>query len=132
MSVLCGNCKKYHKTARQVRACYRNGRTFGSLIRRNPQKPNNESGAASTEKPVSKPPKGNPSPPKSKKNNKRPKYPKKKRKRGSDPPSSSDSTVDPSRSSSKGWYQMPRGRASYHSGEKCKWCGGPLGQCPCD
>jgi len=25
----------------------------------------------------------------------------------------------------------PKGRPDYHTGQKCPWCGGPLGSCPC-
>ena len=43
---------------------------------------------------------------------------------------STPSNNDPYWSASFG--HRPKGRPDWHSGERCRWCNGPLGSCPCD
>jgi len=138
MSISCGNCKQSHDSKRQVFLCYLNAgkiKSRGGETPRGPKdtrKPKDNGGDSSSKKPTPKPEPKKPSPPKPepKRGKKKPGKPKN-RKRGSGPLGPS---VPPSNSNSpsKGRYQMPRGRPNYHSGERCNWCGGPLGQCPCD
>ena len=45
------------------------------------------------------------------------------------PGKSSPSNNDPWRSDYFG--HRPKGRPDWHGGEKCPWCNGPLGSCPC-
>ncbi len=83
-----------------------------------PRKPKPPSSGRTSSKPKPRKPK----PPSSGRTSSKPK-PK------SRPGKSSPSNNDPYRSDYFG--HRPKGRPDWHGGEKCPWCNGPLGSCPC-
>ena len=134
MAVRCGNCKKSHDSAIEVRSCYKETRKKAEATTK----------ISKDIKGVTRTPGiidyGHKSPTYSQKP--KPSTKKRKTKRGQ-PKGPDDKPLTPSipkktppRYSNDGRptgiYYPPRDRPTFHDGQKCKWCDGPLGLCRCD